>query len=209
VHIEFLVEEPSAKQALDIILPRLIAPHTFEVRNFLGKDRMLRQLPGRLKGYSHQLAYYPHIVVVIDRDDDNCHNLKADLESIAHDAGLSTKSSVGAGETYVVLNRIAIEELEAWFFGDVEALHSAYGLSPHLHARAPYHNPDNIAGGTWEALERELQHAGHFKTGLNKIEAARTIAGYMDPARNRSRSFQVFRDALLALIDHKPITSES
>jgi Domain of unknown function (DUF4276) len=200
LHIEFLVEEPSAKEVLDVLLPQLLAHHSFDVHPFRGKSHMLRDLPGRLQGYKSWPDEYRHIVILIDRDDDNCHDLKARLENIARDAGYTTKSSSGAHRPYEVLNRIAIEELEAWFFGDVEALHLAYGLSPHLGERAPYRNPDNIAGGTWEALERELQHIGQFKTGLRKIEAARTIAAQMDPARNRSKSFQVFCNGLLDLI---------
>lgn len=48
-----------------------------------------------------------------------------------------------------------------------------------------------------EAFERVLQRGGYFRTGLRKIEAARAIAPYIDPGRNRSRSFAQFRDALL------------
>ena len=45
-----------------------------------------------------------------------------------------------------------------------------------------------------------LQAAGYFKTGLRKIELARTIAEHMDPERNTSRSFQAFRSALLEMV---------
>ncbi|MGH7753687.1 MAG: DUF4276 family protein, partial [Gemmatimonadales bacterium] len=62
-----------------------------------------------------------------------------------------------------------------------------------------FRDPDGIAGGTWEALERVLQRAGYFKAGLRKIEAARTISNNMDPDRNRSASFTAFRDALREL----------
>jgi len=97
-----------------------------------------------------------------------------------------------------VLNRIAIEELEAWFFGDVEAVCTAYpGVPATLANRAPYRDPDAVAGGTWEALGRVLKQAGHHGSGLRKGEAARAIAEHMDPARNRSRSFGHFRDGLL------------
>ena len=60
-----------------------------------------------------------------------------------------------------------------------------------------YRDSDGIVGGTWESLERVLQKAGYFKTGLRKIEVARAIAEHLAPNRNRSRSFQMFRDALL------------
>jgi hypothetical protein len=98
---------------------------------------------------------------------------------------------------FQVLNRIAVEELEAWFFGDVQAVHRAYErVSPSLAAKAAYRDPDAIKGGTWEALERELQRAGYFKSGLPKIKVARAISANMVPSRNRSRSFQVFQSGL-------------
>lgn len=56
--------------------------------------------------------------------------------------------------------------------------------------------PYKIRGGTHEALARILRQAGYFTTGLRKIEAARTIAAHMVPARNTSRSFCALRDAL-------------
>lgn len=50
---------------------------------------------------------------------------------------------------FQVLNRLAIEELEAWFFGDVAALHSAYPRVPStLGRRSRYRDPDAIRGGT-------------------------------------------------------------
>ena len=42
-----------------------------------------------------------------------------------------------------------------------------------------------------------MQQAAYFPRGLSKQQAAQAIAPHMDPARNTSRSFQVFRDALL------------
>ena len=100
-----------------------------------------------------------------------------------------------------VLNRIAVEELEAWFLGDVPALRAAYPRVPaSLEHKDPYRDPDGITH-TWEALERVLQRAGYFSTGLAKIEAARRIAGFMKVEPNRSRSFVAFREGLKALAD--------
>lgn len=138
------------------------------------------------------------VVVLVDRDDDDCRMLKASIEEAAREAGMATKSGTRPGERFQVLIRLAIEELESWFFGDVEAIVAAYpGVSPNLANKAKYRDPDAISGGTWEALERELQKAGYFKGGLAKIEVARQISAQMDPVRNRSRSFRVFREGLL------------
>jgi hypothetical protein len=135
-------------------------------------------------------------VVVVDRDDDDCAKLKARLEKMATDAGLVTRSTSG-DQPYVVVNRLAIEELEAWYFGDWEAVRACYPrVSATIPSQAKYRVPDAVAGGTWEAFERVLQKAGYFEMGLAKIEAAKTIAATMEPTRNSSRSFQVLRDAL-------------
>lgn len=76
----------------------------------------------------------------------------------------------------------------------------AYPRLPASLTTAPrFHNPDAIAGGTWEELERIFQRAGYFKGGYPKIEAARAISAHMDPTRNRSHSFRIFRDGLMAL----------
>jgi len=94
-----------------------------------------------------------------------------------------------------------VEELEAWFFGDVSALIAAYpGVPATLAHRARFRDPDAISGGTWESLERVLQRAGHHTGGLEKLRAAREIAKHMDPERNRSRSFCGFRDRLRELV---------
>ena len=93
------------------------------------------------------------------------------------------------------LCRIAIDELEAWFFGDVAALRTGYPRVPAtLASQAKFRDPDRIAGGTWEALERVLRRAGYYPTGMPKVDVARTVATHMDPGRNRSRSFQVLVD---------------
>jgi hypothetical protein len=198
VYVEFLVEEPSMEEFLRGLLPQLLNPIPFEIRTFQCKNDLLQRLPNRLRGYT----WYPEdyrIVVVVDRDQDDCEELKQELEQYATEAGLSTRAKPRRGH-FTVVNRIAIEELEAWYFGDWNAVRIAYPRAPeNVPRRARYRDPDSIAGGTWEAFERVLQRAGYFKGGLRKIEAARNIAPHLNPICNRSHSFQVFRDALLEL----------
>ncbi len=198
-HIEVLVEEPSMEVALRELLPRMLGGVTFEVYAHQCKADLLTRLPSRLHGYSKWLPPNWRVVIVVDRDQADCQVLKAELESMAQQAGLPTRSSRSSGR-YLVVNRIAIEELEAWYFGDWQAVHKAYPrVTENVASKAPYRDPDAIGGGTWETFERILKHAGYFSTGLRKIEAARQIAPYMDPGRNRSHSFMVLRDALLEM----------
>jgi hypothetical protein len=204
--VEVLVEEPSMEAALRVLLPNILGALAFEVYPYSCKDELLGRLSQRLHGYARRRAHdawfrdHCRVVVIVDRDDDACDELKGRLEAMTHDAGLVTRSQA-RGQSYVVVNRIAIEELEAWYFGDWQAVRAAYPAVPEtIPARAPYRQPDAIAGGTWEAFERVLQQAGYFRTGLRKIEAARAIAARMVPERNRSRSFQVLREALLEMV---------
>ena len=162
-----------------------------------GKHDLLRKLPVRLKGYRRWIPDDWRIVVLIDEDRADCRKLKAGLEEAAHNAGFVTKSSALTEGNFQVVNRLAIEELEAWFFGDITALQTAYPrVSRNLQDQARYLNPDAITGGTHEALRRVLND--YYPQWLPKITVARKIAQHMDPCRNRSRSFQVFVEGLKA-----------
>lgn len=208
MHIEFLVEERSAEVALRNLIPKIVPEAvTFNIHSFPGKSALLRKLPQRLQGYKQWLPSDWWIVILIDQDREDCRILKSKLENIAADAGLITKSVAQKNKnnsSFQVLNRLAIEELESWFCGDIEAIVAAYPkVSPHLGQQATYRNPDEIAGGTWEALERALQRYGYHLGGLEKVNAAREISKHMEPQRNRSRSFQVFRDGLLDIVNRQ------
>lgn len=119
------------------------------------------------------------------------------LEYIALTAGFITKSSALVNQNFQVINRIAVEEIESWFFGDINAINSAYPkVSKNISSQASYRTPDEIKGGTWEALERIFKKAGYYQGGLQKLKAAREISAYMDPRKNCSKSFQVFYQTL-------------
>ncbi len=77
------------------------------------------------------------------------------------------------------------------------------GVPRTLAQRARFRDPDAVAGGTWEALDRVLRKAG-YSEGLVKTVTARLVAEHMDPQRNLSHSFQVFRDGLRCLAGVEP-----
>ena len=200
-HIEFLVEEPSMEVFLRALLPRLLPPdRSFDIRVFQGKPDLLRKLENRLRGYAKWLPDDHRIVVMVDRDDDDCRALKAQLEEAANRAGLLTRSQA-TDLPWQLVNRIVIEELEAWYFGDWQAVRAAYPrVSANIPNKSAYRDPDAIAGGTWEAFERILRKHRYFRTGLRKMEAARAIAEHIEPERNSSRSFDVFAHAIAEAI---------
>jgi hypothetical protein len=200
MHVEILLEEPSAEAFLQTIFPSILPPPvTWNPVIFQGKADLLRNLEPRLKGYHKWIPDDWRIVVLIDEDRQDCHTLKQQMEAAAFKAGFATKTNPQRG-VFKVINRIAVEELEAWLFGDIQALVEAYpGVSPNLGAKARFRQPDTIAGGTWEALEQILQQAGYYGGGLPKIEAAREVGQRMKLARNTSKSFKHFVAALAAL----------
>ncbi|MDQ6693944.1 MAG: DUF4276 family protein [Chloroflexota bacterium] len=202
MHVEFLVEELSAETALKELLPKILGEAiTFGIRTHEGKLDLLRSLPNRLRGYKAMLNgnYDLRIVVLVDRDSEDCRSRKAHLEDVATDAGLVTKSRANGGN-FQVLNRLAIQELEAWFFGDCEAVAQAYpGFDPQLWRKSRYRDSDAI-DHTWETLGLELQKVGHHQGRYEKVRGAREIASHMAPSRNRSPSFQAFCSGLLDLV---------
>jgi hypothetical protein len=197
-HLELLVEEPSMEAFLRVLLPRLLPEgRTFEVHPFGGKPDLLGKLEDRLKAYSSWLPADWRILVIVDRDDDDCSELKGRMEMAARKAGMSTKTHPRRSHWQLV-NRIAVEELEAWYFGDWAGVRCVYPRVPeNVTRKVGFRDPDAIAGGTWEAFERILTKHGYFEGGLRKTEAARALGAAIDPARSSSRSFLALRDAIL------------
>jgi hypothetical protein len=201
MHLEAFVEEPSAEAALESLLPCILPGWSHRIHPYQGKASLLKRLPNRLKGLSKWLPDELRVLVLVDRDDDDCCELKQRLEKWAEEAGLATKSSP-QGDKFQVLNRIAVEELEAWFLGDTEALLAAYPKVPATFPqRRGLRKPDAVGGGTWEALEKLLKAAGYYPTGMPKTEVARAISKHMQLGSNRSHSFQVFVSGLRAFAE--------
>jgi hypothetical protein len=197
-HLEVLVEEPSMEAFLAGLLPRLLSGQaTFAIHVHQGKSDLLAKLGGRLRGYSKWLPDFARIVILVDRDDDNCAALKNQMEQAAAAADLVSRT-VSGGADWQVLNRIAIEELESWFFGEWTAVRKVYPkVSAGIPNKSAFRQPDAIAGGSWEALERVLQKAGYHAGGLRKLEAANAIGKQFDCDLANSPSFILLRDALL------------
>ena len=102
---------------------------------------------------------------------------------------------------------IAIEEGEAWFLGDLNAVRNAY---PHAkdHVLRSYVN-DSICG-TWEKLadavfkggSSALRAKGWQAIGTEKSRWAEKIPPHMRISTNASPSFCYFRDKMRKLIEN-------
>ena len=193
ISLEIIVEEPSMEAALREFMPGVLQGRAhWKAINMRSKGKLLKDLPARLRGYRKRIdkGESLKVIVLVDSDGGDCEKLKRQLESIARDAGLVTRTASGGQGEFQVITRIVIEELEAWFIGDVDALKAAFTSLRSASFPGDFRNPDN--GGTWERLHRFLKRHGIYQNSYPKIEAARRIAKHMEPSRNRSRSFQCF-----------------
>jgi Domain of unknown function (DUF4276) len=200
------VEEPSMEAFLEELLPRILSPDLpFKIINHESKTQLLAEVPKRLLGYTNypHVATRPKALVLVDRDADDCAVLKGRLEKACRDAQLASKTVPAHDGTFEVVNRIVVEELEAWYFGAVPELVIEFpGVPATLANKQGFRDPDAVRGGTHEQLLKVLQRAGHY-TGLDrlpKIATARRMGKLIDPQSNRSVSFSHFLSGLRAII---------
>ena len=215
MHLEVLAEDRSASIALEIILEKILgkndSEHSWRIHPYKGSGRLPRELspksdprkrilldrlPRMLKGYGRSLEDHSAVVVVVDLDDRDCMKFKQELLAVLDDCDPRPRT----------LFRIAIEESEAWLLGDRAAVREAYPEAKFRFWTA--YEQDSICG-TWERLadavhpggSMRLRKSGWPEAGKAKYEWADRIAPHMDPDRNRSKSFQVFRDGIRSLAE--------
>ena len=112
-------------------------------------------------------------MIVQDQDSADCKKLKESLLELARPSGRE------------VLVRIACKELEAWYWGDLNAISKAYGKSiTELQRKRKYREPDKIENPKDELRKLIPKH--------QQLDGARKISAHMDIQNNTSESFQVF-----------------
>ena len=211
MHFEVLVEDASGSIAVDILLEKILGPngvkHTYKIHSYKGlghipknlkstadpqKWLLLDRLPKMLQGYGRSLKQVEAVVlVVVDLDTRDCKQFKQEMVTTLNACDPKPKA----------LFRIAIEELEAWYFGDNAALKKAY---PSARDNVISGYAQDTICGTWEKLadaiypggSSKLKRSGYPVVGATKIEWAENIGPCMDPDSNTSKSFQVFREGV-------------
>jgi hypothetical protein len=214
MHIEVLVEDSSGERLLQCLFPKVVGaygePHTWRFHSYRGIGRipkklspqsdpakriLLDRLPRLLRAYG-KTPGIDAIVVVLDADRRNCNGFLRELNALAK----ACKPSP------VTLFRLAVEEIEAWYFGDRSALLEAYPRAKQdVLSR---YKQDSICG-TWELLAdaiypgglNAIKSAGWPLPGEVKHEWAERIGPRMDLGANLSPSFCEFRDGLRALTE--------
>lgn len=213
MHIEILVEDSSGARMVETLLPAVIGPHgephTWRIHRYKGigrlpaglsvkadpsKRALLDQLPRLIKGYGKS-AGVDAVVVVVDSDRRDCKAFLGELKSLLLECHPAPNT----------LFRLAIEEMEAWFLGDRQALLAAY---PRAKSDVLQRYKQDSVCGTWELLADAIHpggsaailKAGWPLPGQVKHEWAEKIAPRMNVEHNLSPSFCKFRDGLRCLV---------
>jgi len=169
----FLLEEPSAKDLLLGLMPKLVpAETTVHYLVFDGKQDLEQQIVRKLRGW--RLAH-SSFVILRDQDAADCKVVKARLVQLVATSGKEH-----------ALVRNACKELESWIVGDWQAVAMAFDR-PQLQAqsaKAMYRDPDDLG--------QPVKELRKFLPAYQKRDGARRVGPLMDPGRNRSRSFHNF-----------------
>jgi hypothetical protein len=167
-----MVEEQSAKEVLDIVLPKILPKGThYNIAVHSGKGALRKSIPIKLRAWNIPDTKF---VVLYDQDSAECVQLKNDLQSLCNE------------HREGVLVRIACVELEAWYFGDLNAVGKAYDMKKlsELSQKAKFREPDKIRNPKNELKKLIPRH--------QQIIGAKRIAPHMNIAGNTSQSFNAF-----------------
>lgn len=164
---------------LKVLLPKLY-PYSDDVAityvTHEGKKDLKKSVRVKIKGWREPNV---HFVVILDQDKEDCFQLKSDIEKICKDAGRSD-----------TLIRIVCRELEAWYFGELNALEQAYlgsNIVRKIKGKRQYRFPDQIVG--------PAKKIGELIPEFRKVDAARRM-GQLLSRDNTSPSFRVFLNGI-------------
>ncbi len=176
----FLLEEPSAQDALQGFLPGILPPGVIpEYLVFEGKQDLEKRLVRKIRGWQAPDSAF---IVLRDQDSGDCRVIKEKLSALCSEADKPCS-----------VVRIACRTLESWFVGDWDAVSEAFQQPKfaNLKRKSMYQDPDHL-GDPVNELRKVIPD-------YQKRDGARRISRHLDLTRNRSRSFQVFVEAVQRL----------
>jgi len=177
----FLLEEPSAKEMLKAILPRVLPGDIYpEFKVFEGKQDLEKGLTRTLKAWR-----IPNCAFIVIRDQDNgyCMDIKQKLNNLCQQANKDN-----------VLVRVACRELESFYLVDLRAVEKGLQLSGLAikQNKRKYREPDRLGN---PSLELEQLTSGVYQ----KVSGSRAIAPHLNMEGNKSNSFNVLIAGILKL----------
>jgi len=181
----FFLEEPSAKEMLEGVLPRFLPNNvTPKYIVFQGKQDLEKKIESRLRGWNKPESYF---VVMRDQDAGNCSDIKNNLAKKCQEARKSE-----------VLIRIACRELESFYLGDLLAVEAGLditGLSNNQ-KRRPYRSPDVLCNKPAETLIKIT------KNRYQKMSGSRAIGPHLSLNNsNCSHSFNMLIRGITKLLN--------
>lgn len=178
----FFLEEPSAKEMLMGLLPRLFSDTlSYRYVVFEGKQDLEKQLVGKLRAWQNPDSLF---VVLRDKDGANCAQVKENLVAMCRLAGKPNS-----------LVRIACHELESWYLGDLAAVEKGLNLSglTKRQQQRKFRAPDEL-GNPKQVLKMLTNNV------YQQIAGSRAIGGYLLLEGNQSKSFNVFLTGISSLL---------
>ena len=184
INLVFMLEEESAKHLLKELLPRILSGFEQRVTCRLiphqGKGDLQKSIPIKMKAW---LAPNTFFIILHDQDSHDCRKLKQSLKRLC-----------ARNNKHKPLIRIVCRELEAWYFGDLDAVEKAF---PSFKAnkykyKRKFRNPDAI-NNPGDELKRIV---GGFSKGI----AALAIPRHMNIEKNISTSFNHLISGLQNLV---------
>lgn len=207
MYFYFLIEDKSGKTLIDALMSKIQEKYKnvmYDCKAFSGiggftrkntiketkTGKLLNDLTTYLKGFNKSLAgIESSVVIVLDNDERNTEVFKTQLEYIV------TSNMITIDHIFA----IAVEEIEAWLLGDIDAVISAY---PNAKRQILNNYENDHICGTWETLANAIYPGGLSKMkkdcptfvekGKIKSEWAKNIGSFMDIENNESPSFQFF-----------------
>ena len=168
MELVFLLEEQSAKDFLMSLLPKIIPSiePIYLVHN--GKGDLQKSIPIKLKGWKKPDTVF---IILHDQDSNDCEKLKKKLQELCE--------PYSQRKYYIC---IACQELEAWYFGDWDAIEKVFPIAASHRNKTRYRKSDEITKPSKE-LDRITKN-------FSKIKAAKEIAQHFNLEHNQSPSFQ-------------------
>ncbi len=174
----FFLEEPSAKEMLQGILPQILPEHIvpcFIV--FEGKQDLEKQLVRKLRLWRQPDSRF---IVLRDQDAGDCRKIKENLLKKCKEA-----------ERMGAIVRIACHELESFYLGDLQSVEKGLKVSglAKQQNKKKFRQPDKLPNPAHEL--KALTNKRY-----QKISGSRAIGKYLDLEKNQSQSFNVLVNSI-------------
>lgn len=169
-----LLEEPSARELLKTIVPRLFPDIKFVCMVFEGKQDLERNITRKLRGYLNPDARF---LVIRDQDSGDCKTVKQRLVQKCIDSGKPR---------YKV--RVMCHELETIYLADLKAVEEGLCLKniSALQGKNPYRSPDSLTSPKQKLKELAAKYKGIY----HDVAGSRSIAPHLDLDNVRSPTFR-------------------